>query len=184
MVYLIVPVLLVAVLLVFYTMGLFNSLLGISPMDYIRLPYRTRAYLLTKAECSFYEVLLLTATKFNFRVFAKVRVADVLYVPKGVTNRVKYWDQIQSKHIDFILCDAVNLKPLIAIELKNPGLIVAEKSGKDIFVRKAFKDAGLPIINFPAKMAYNEAELSAKLQALLVPVAQVLVRREERRLNM
>jgi hypothetical protein len=51
------------------------------------LPYMKKDYLLTKAERAFYDVLLI-ALAGRYNVFAKVRMLDLFYLPKGTKNRM------------------------------------------------------------------------------------------------
>jgi hypothetical protein len=53
----------------------------------------------------------------NYLVFAKVRLADLLYLPKGTQGRQAAFNRIQSKHVDFLLCSKDAVRPLLAIEL-------------------------------------------------------------------
>ncbi len=71
--------------------------------DKVALPYLRRDYLFSRAEVSFYGVLN-NAVAGQYLIFAKVRLADLLYIPRGTPARQSAFNRIQSKHIDFILC--------------------------------------------------------------------------------
>ncbi len=55
------------------------------PTDDGPLPYRARDYLLSKAEQSFYLVLL-HVTGTDWRVFPKVRLLDLVWLPRGTPH--------------------------------------------------------------------------------------------------
>ena len=80
------------------------------PAAAANLPYRKKDYLLTAAERSFYEVLC-SVLDGQLLVFAKVRLADLVYMPKGTANRQTHFNRIQSKHVDFVLCTRDKLSP-------------------------------------------------------------------------
>src|SRR5688500_3263755 len=70
------------------------------------LPYRRKDYLLTKAERSFYEVLRLSlANDPDLIIFAKVRLLDLLWLPKGTAKAQSHRNKVQSKHVDFVICE-------------------------------------------------------------------------------
>ena len=94
-----------------------SSQQSIDPRGPSSYPYRTKNYLLTQAEKSFYNVLNHWNQNNDYYIFPKIRLADVLYLPKDTQNRQSYWNKIQSKHLDFVICDAQNIRPILAIEL-------------------------------------------------------------------
>lgn len=63
-----------------------KQIAGNKPTAAATLPYRKKDYLLTAAERSFYEVLC-SVVDGQLLVFAKVRLADLVYMPKGTANR-------------------------------------------------------------------------------------------------
>ena len=72
-------------------------------------PYRGRDYFFSKAERSFYEVLLRSLPQGHV-LFAKVRLADLLYLAKGTEKSQSWRNRIQSKHVDFVICEPKYLK--------------------------------------------------------------------------
>lgn len=132
------------------------------------LPYRKKDYLLTKAERSFYGALLNAAKDQRVVVFAKVRLGDLLYLPKGTENRASYWNKIQSKHIDFLICDQDNVKPLLAVELNDSSHERADRAERDAFLFNALKSADLPLMQITAQHTYNVSELSARIKEALI----------------
>jgi hypothetical protein len=78
------------------------------------LPYSAKKYFFSAAERSFYEVLRRLVP--DHTLSAKVRLANLVYVSRGTESRQSHFNRIQSKHIDFVLCDN-DLTPVLAIEL-------------------------------------------------------------------
>ena len=84
------------------------------------LRYQRLDALFSPAERSFLGVLD-QVTKHEFRVFAKVRIADVLNPRKGLRKPEwqRAFNKISRKHFDFVLCNPNTLSVLCAIELND-----------------------------------------------------------------
>lgn len=169
MYYLLLLLILAGALILLRRTGLLGQPKNLSLGEDKSLPYKKRDYLLTKAERSFYEVLRLVIKNLDVQLFAKVRLADLLYLPQKTDKRISYLNQITGKHVDFVLCDTLNIKPLIAIELDDSSHDQANRQKRDAFVEKALRDAGLPLLRIPAQQSYNVQDLEARLSSLLFP---------------
>ncbi|NQU09431.1 DUF2726 domain-containing protein [bacterium] len=130
------------------------------------LPYKRRDYLLSVAERSFYEVLR-SITGNDLVVFAKVRLLDLVWLPAGVQNRQGWINRVSARHIDFVLCDRSNLRPLVAVELDDSSHQREDRRVRDAFVDQVCAAAGLPILHMPAKKAYVASEVAAQAQGVL-----------------
>jgi len=139
---------------------------GGKPAAAANLPYRKKDYLLTAAERSFYEVLG-SVLDGQLLVFTKVRLADLVYMPKGTANRQAHFNRIQSKHVDFVLCTRDKLSPVLVIELDDASHEEEARRDRDTFVDAALTAAGLPILHIPAQRSYVPAELVAAIQQKL-----------------
>jgi hypothetical protein len=136
------------------------------PTAAANLPYRKKDYILTAAERSFYEVLC-SVLDGQLLVFAKVRLADLVYMPKGTANRQTHFNRIQSKHVDFVLCTRDKLSPVLVIELDDASHEEESRRDRDTFVDAALTAAGLPILPIPAQRSYVPADLAAAIQQKL-----------------
>ena len=85
------------------------------PVDY---PYQSKEVLCSPAERSFLGALDKIVGN-GYRVFAKVGLADIVEVNKGLSSsaRQSAFNRIGRKHIDFVVCDAKDLSIIGAIEL-------------------------------------------------------------------
>ena len=126
------------------------------------LPYKRKDFLLTKAERSFFGVLQ-TAAGTQYLIFAMVRLADLIYIARGTKSRQSHFNRIQSKHIDFVLCDPQSVRPLLAIELDDSSHDRPDRQDRDSFVDAALAVAGLPILRVPARSGYNAKELAQSI---------------------
>ncbi len=125
---------------------------------FARLPYRKSEHLLTPAERSFFGVLG-QAIDDDLYIFAKVRMLDLFWLPKGTKERQAHLNRIQSKHIDFVLCDKATTEPRLLIELDDSSHRRAYRQDRDSFVDRAVEQAGLPILRVTPRRSYVVAEL-------------------------
>ena len=131
----------------------------------VPLPYRRKDYLLTQAEREFFNVLYPIAQEHNWYLFVKVRLEDLFWLPKGIFKN-KRWSlrgRIKSRHVDFVLCDKANIRPLAAIELDDSSHDRADRIKRDGFYERLFKNAGLLLIRIPLGASYNSQEIASKI---------------------
>lgn len=128
------------------------------------LPYAARPSLLTPAELNFFAALRKAAGS-DYALFAKVRLADLIEVQRGLPKpdyyRALNW--ITAKHVDFVLCDPVTSKMVCAIELDDASHDRPDRQRRDRFLDGALKAAGLPLLRFRAQRSYRVEELRQRL---------------------
>jgi hypothetical protein len=124
----------------------------------VRLPYRVRPRLVTKAELRFYRSLQ-KAVQDDWQIFAMVRIADILAVEEGIKNRRSWFNKIVGKHVDFVLCDPGTLQPVIGIELDDATHQRNDRAKRDAFVDAAFDAAELPLLRIPVTRHYQSREI-------------------------
>ena len=113
-----------------------------------KYPYK-RKYILTKNEYYFYKKLKAICDKNNLRILVKTRLADIIDVDKNQIagkEYMNYFGRIQSKHIDYLVCNGDSLYPLVAIELDDSSHNKENRIERDIFVNNAMQAAGIPLI--------------------------------------
>ncbi len=129
------------------------------------LGYRKKKTLFTEAERSFLGVLDQCLDNARYRVFGKVRVADILE-PNPSKNRSEWqkaFNPIKAKHFDYVICAADTLKPVCAIELDDISHNQKKRQQRDQLLESVCKDASLPLIRVPAKRSYKPEEVKALL---------------------
>lgn len=139
----------------------------------IGLPYLREPELFTAAERSFLHVLE-TAVGNDYRIFAKVRVADVICLETGLSPRIKRIasNKIRSKHFDFILCNKSNLSVVCAIELDDRNHQKQNREEHDAFLASVCERVFLPLVRIPAKEGYPITHLrNSILAAIGIPDA-------------
>jgi hypothetical protein len=128
-------------------------------------PFRLRDDFLSRAELSFYLTLQNHVTR-DLRICPKVSLADLFYVVRPNEN-LKAYNKINRKHVDFVACDPVTMKPLFGIELDDASHQQPERKQRDEFVEEVFQAASLPLVRVPARAAYNTEELRALISPYL-----------------
>ncbi len=140
--------------------GCLASILSIfSPKKPIKTiyPYELRNEFLSPAELSFYKVLE-DVIKDKLIVQCKVRLSDIFYVAQPNRN-IRYSNSINQKHIDFLLCNPKNMKPILGIELDDSSHSRPSRQQRDSFVNEVFVAAKLPLLHVKVKHSYNSQEL-------------------------
>jgi hypothetical protein len=150
----------VAVLVLFILVARNKRPQGAAP-DY---PYKKLPNLFTPAERSFFGVLDQAVGK-DFRLFGKVRVADVLAPRDGMNNSARQTalNKIDRKHFDYVLCDPGDLSVLCAIELDDKSHQQKHRQDRDEFLAGACLAAGVPLISFQAQHAYSASDVSVRI---------------------
>jgi hypothetical protein len=118
-------------------------------------PCERQAALFTPAERSFLGVLE-QAVGNEFRIFAKVRLADLISVRKGLSKSdwQKAVNRISAKHIDFVLCAKDNLAAVCAIELDDRSHEKTNRQKRDQNIADMLNAASLPLVRVKAQAAY------------------------------
>ena len=131
--------------------------------------YRQKEFL-SPAERSFLGVLSQAAGE-EWRVFAKVRIADVLTPAKGMSRSrwQSAFNAISAKHFDFLLCDPADCVPKLAVELDDKSHDKPSRRRRDHLVEAACGSAGLPLLRIKAARAYPIAEIRDQIREATTP---------------
>ncbi|MEJ2654782.1 MAG: DUF2726 domain-containing protein [Acidihalobacter sp.] len=153
--------LVIAIIVLVVLNGLNGKLHGDKNDNY---PYTQQRALFTAAERSFLGVLD-QAVGEQYRIFGKVRVADVIEPRKGLDKgkRQTAFNKIQSKHFDFLLCAKNDLSILCAIELDDKSHKQRKRQERDHFLGNACRAAGVPLLHIPAQHGYTVHDLRTRI---------------------
>lgn len=133
-----------------------------------KFPYLKKDCLMSEAEKKLYFVLLEVVGN-DYLIFSKVRMADLLYLPKMSNSQFyHYFNKIQAKHVDFLICDKENIKPLLAIELDDSSHLKVDRILRDKLVDKIFESASFPIIHITASASYDKENLFQAITKIVV----------------
>lgn len=119
------------------------------------LPYRACEGLLTRGEAEFYAALREAVEGeggVGWVVMAKVRLLDLVDVPPG-TEKARAWrSRIQSKHVDFVVCDrGGTLRPRVVVELDDRTHDRERRRERDEWVDRVLEGAGLRVVRVRAR---------------------------------
>jgi len=130
------------------------------------LPYRPVRRLITKGEQAFWYPLF-KAVKGKYRVFCKVRLADIVTVPGDRRDEARWFRRVARYHVDFVICDPQTTAPLLVIELDDRSHEADRRSKADEFKDKVLSAAGMPIYRVKCQEAYDRQELRAAVERLI-----------------
>lgn len=145
-------------------LGYILQKLGILPKNInskvtIKLPYALRDDFLSDAELSFYKILEQVVGN-KVTICPKVSLKDIFFVTeRDRSKNSTYMNKINRKHVDFLLCNTVTMKPLCGIELDDTSHNRQDRIERDIFVNDLFKSAGLQLVRFQNKRSYTINEI-------------------------
>lgn len=111
-----------------------------------KFPYILNTPIMSVKEKSFYKAVKPIADELGLVVFAKIRLADLLTVPKDTANHHKWFNYVKSKHVDFVLVDTeLNIKAVIEVDDSTHNR--PDRKERDEFVDKAFRQLGLEVLH-------------------------------------
>lgn len=102
-------------------------------------------YLLTKNEWYEYKKLRQYAESHGLQVCPKVRLLDIVEPRRGTNNYMSLLGKIQSKHVDFVICDQ-NLYIKAILELDDNSHNRADRQERDQFVDEILTSVGYKVI--------------------------------------
>ncbi len=110
--------------------------------------YKKKEKIMNESEQALF-ISLRKALGDEYVVLSKVRIEDFVEVSKknvsDYNNRWSLRGRIKSRHVDFLICDLTNTKPLLAIELDGKSHNDAQRQSRDQFVDELYKAIDLPI---------------------------------------
>ena len=130
-----------------------------------RYRYRPKSSLLTPSEASFYKALEL-AVGHRFVVFAKVRMLDLCDALERRTNVVAF-NQVVSKHVDFVLCDPESFRPVLIVELDDHWHFRPDRRARDVFVDDVFDTMGVGLLHQLVQRVYDVSWIARRVDAAL-----------------
>lgn len=124
-----------------------------------KTPYERQEYFLSPAEKQFYDVLQELVGE-EITICPKPSVREVLRVRDDVKrDRLKYFNWISQKHVDFVLCDRETMQILCAVELDDRTHERSDRRQRDAFLDKAFAKRGFHCFIFPASRITEQKNL-------------------------
>ena len=99
---------------------------------------------------------------------SKIRLADLLIVTsENPRARHRVFCSLASKHVDFVLVEAQNLRPLAAIELDDSTHQRADRRKRDELLDDLFAKAKMPLLRFKTAPTYNPQSIEIRVEEAL-----------------
>ncbi len=112
----------------------------------VTYPYKLKQRVFSDKESYFFRDVRPIADKLGLIVFTKMRIADLLEVPKNNPDYMKWFNRIKAKHIDFIFVDKdYHIKLLV--EVDDPSHNRPDRQARDEEVDEMFRQQGLEILH-------------------------------------
>jgi hypothetical protein len=128
-------------------------------------PYRRTPSLLTETELGFYKALR-DVIGHRYAVMAKVRLIDLCANLEKRENFVAF-SQVVSKHVDFVLCDPEDLRPVLIVELDDPSHFRPDRRQRDKFLDEVSHTIGVRLLRQFVSRWYDTGYLARRLDAVL-----------------
>lgn len=135
----------------------------------ISFPYRRRS-LLSAAELAFFTVLK-DAVGDRFEILVKVEVRELCEITHRQVDRAAF-NRVAAKQVDFVLCDATSLSPVVAIELDASSHYPRERAQRDAFMNDLFRGIGVALIRHRVQMSYDTAAIERWIDSALASLAR------------
>ena len=140
----------------------------------IGFPYLAAPALFSPAERSFLGALD-EALGEQYRIFGKVRIADVASINSGLGRGARQGalNKIAAKHFDFVVCRSSDLGIVCAIELDDKSHAGTRSAGRDKFLSEFCRSIDLPLMRVPAQAGYRVGELRSRFRETVGEFASV-----------
>ena len=106
----------------------------------------------------------------HYVICPKVALNDIFYIVRPNEN-VHFFNKFFRKHVDFLLCEPVSLRPAIGIEMARPGGR-SETRQAEQFMQELFLSARLPLVHVPSSEHYSTAEVEQLLEQAIKRVKE------------
>jgi hypothetical protein len=139
---------------------------GLSALVASQKPYQGNRFL-SENEKAFFKTLK-ASVGHEYQIFAQVRLADLVQIDPSLdaASHQRALNRVACKSVDFVLCGALSLDPVAAIEVDDRSHLRFDRQQRDQFVNQVFKEIGLPLLRVRAKRTYDPAELRGLLQTI------------------
>jgi len=130
------------------------------------VPAYQRKPLLDETQRELYECLM-QAVGEHSKVFAKVRLADLVKNPGSDPKFRTHWTRVQRRAVDFLLLSPNSLTPVMAIKLESKANNKRRRmKGPDV-VEDVLRDINVPLLRLPVQEHYEVKDLVKKMRFTL-----------------
>lgn len=120
--------------------------------------YRRKDFLMTRAEHEFFDVLVDVAGD-QYYVFPQIHLATLLDNKIVGQNWRGAFRHVDEKSVDFVICNKIQIKPFLAIELDDRSHEREDRKERDKEVELILSEAGLPLLRVVDHGNFNKEEI-------------------------
>lgn len=137
-----------------------------------KFPYVLNNPIMSPKEKSFYTAVKPIAYELGLTILCKVRLADLLNVPKNISKYHTWFNHVKAKHVDFVLVDNdLNIKVIVEVDDRTHSR--DDRKQRDDFVDKAFGQLGIEVLHIYSWGArYGGVDLKATIMNALQPKSE------------
>lgn len=128
--------------------------------------YRAKESFMTPTEREFFGVLK-SAVGEKYQIFAQVHLPTILNHKVDGQSWRGAFRHIDEKSVDFVLCDPINLKPLLAIELDDRSHNEEPRQLRDEEVNRIFEKVDLPLLRIQNHGHFDQTKISRSIEEKL-----------------
>lgn len=128
--------------------------------------YKRNERIMTPSEVEFFGILT-EIIDGRYYLFPQVHLSSILdHKVKG--DKFVNWNaafrHINSKSVDYVLCDKTTLAPVVAIELDDPSHSRDDRRLRDDEVERIFDEAGVPLVRFSNYRSLDRSVVEGRLR--------------------
>lgn len=123
--------------------------------------YKAKASVMTHDETEFFHMLN-NAVGDKFYIFPQVHLSSIIDHKVNGQNWDHAFSHINSKSVDYVLCDKVALKPIFAVELDDYTHQYNSRIERDKEVARMLESAGVPLVRFTDYKSLSHEDISAR----------------------
>jgi len=128
--------------------------------------YKLKSSIMTSSEFDFFKMLM-SAVGDRYNVFPQIHLDAILNNKVYGQSWFGAFRHINEKSVDFLLCDKINAKPLLAIELDDRSHEREDRRGRDQEVERILRDVNLPLLRIKDNKNLTKEELLRILSGIL-----------------
>lgn len=136
------------------------------PSSFYGQYYKPKIYLITLNELKFYTILLEIAKELDLILFSQVSLYNIVSMNEKLnySTRMKYFNKIAAKSIDFVLVDKKTCRIKLCIELDDNTHKKIKRVERDKFINQLFKDLNINLLRYPVYNVYYKDTLKNRIQ--------------------
>jgi hypothetical protein len=103
----------------------------------------------------------------EYALFAKVRLADLIWIANEPINKKLYNAELLRKHVDFVVCNRETFHPLLAIELDDSSHRRYDNTERDAYKDRVCAAVRLPLWRVKVQQEYDRGMISRTIHGLI-----------------